>query len=111
MKWHISYSYQAYADLRGIRAYIAHALQEPNIARNVYERIKAEIRSLAEFPRRNALYEGELWNSRELRTTNAGNYLILYTITEATRTVTVLRIAYGGRDTHSLLEETPPPAD
>ena len=111
MKWNISYSYQAYADLRGIRAYIAHAFQEPNTARNVYTKITAEIRSLAKFPRRNALYDGELWNDRELRLTNVGNYLILYTLTEAAQTVTVLRIAYGGRDIQSLLDETPPPVD
>lgn len=106
MKWTITYSYQAYADLRGIRAYIADAFHERNTARQVYQRIKAEIQSLAEFPKRNALYEGELWKNRELRVTNAGNYLILYTLTEATHTITILRIAYGGRDIHGLLDET-----
>ena len=45
------------------------------------------------------------WRGRGLRWIPVGNYLVFYTVDEATKSVRVIRIMYGGRDIEKQLGE------
>ncbi len=64
-----------------------------------------EIRSLEEMPMRYRLYD-EPWRSQGLRFFPVNNYLVFYITNETERSVTIVRIMYGGRDISRQLSET-----
>ncbi len=98
MNWKIKYSSKAQYDLDIIYEYIAIALLEPDVAKNLVKLIIKEIRSLSFMPERHRLYNEEPWKSRGLRFFSVKKYLIFYLPVEADKTVYIVRIMYSGRD-------------
>ena len=106
MNMRIVYTETARRDLREIYEYIARSLLAPETARSLSETIMAEVRSLEDNPDRNPLYRDEPWHSQGVRFMVVKKYLVFYTVTAETETVSVARIMYGGRDISRQLEET-----
>ena len=95
---------EAKLDLHGIYEYIAYTLLEPMVAKNVKNRIVSGLKSLNKTPERYPIYQEEPWKSRRLRRINIGNYSVFFLVAE--KSVCVIRILYGGRDIHAILNES-----
>ncbi len=106
MKMKIVYTFQAQQDLKNIYEYIAYSLLVPDTARNMYQQIIQNARSLENMPERNPLYKEEPWHSQGVRFIPVKNYLLFYTVNNETNTVSIARILYGGMDINRQLEET-----
>jgi len=63
------------------------------------------IASLHQMPERFRVYDKEPWRSRNLRIMLVDNYLIFYIPDHDKKTVTVLRVMYGGRSIEKHLSE------
>ncbi len=96
---------QAEQDLRGIYEYIAFELLSPENAAGQLSRLEKAILRLDSFPEKHRQYEEEPWQSRNLRMLPIDNYVVFYIPDNDGRTVTVLRVIYGGRDMKTQLSE------
>ena len=83
----VRYAPQALDDLRDLYSYVAFSLKEPATAQKLVNRIRKAARSLDALPGRYPVVE---------------NFLLFYLIDQSTRTVTLVRIVYGGRDLQNL---------
>lgn len=106
MNYTIEYSDEAKRDLEDIFVYIAWTLLAPETAVRQYHRIVDMVESLDTFPFRNPLYEEEPWHSKGLRFVPVDSYLILYFPQEETKTVSIVRIMFAGRDIEQQLAGT-----
>ena len=106
MTWTVNYAEHAKWDLRGIYEFISDMLLEPIAAKTQTDRIMNAADSLAHFPLRHRLYDGEPWRSRGLRIMPVDNYVLLYLLNEPLQTVTITRIMYGGCDIDRQLNHT-----
>ena len=95
---------RAETDLREIYGYIAYELLSPPTAARQLQRLEEEILSLDQMPNRYPAYQEEPLHSRGLRVMSVDNYLIFYIPDAATKTVSVIRVMYGGRDIGSQLD-------
>ena len=102
----VVYTSKARQDLRNIYEYISFTLLVPDAAKNIVERIMTTVRTLESMPERNPLYKEEPWHSQGVRFVPVRNYLVFYTISNETETVSVSRIMFGGRDISHQLDET-----
>lgn len=98
MNYEVRLTTEAENDLRGIFEYIAFDLQSPQNAAGQLDRLEKSIMSLDQMPERFRVYEKEPWRSRNLRVMPVDNYLVFYIPDHQAKTVTVLRVMYGGRD-------------
>jgi toxin ParE1/3/4 len=98
MSWKVFYSAKAKQDLQNIYEYIAFELLVPKTAAGQIHRLIAMIRSLNQMPLRHPVYDEEPWKSKNIRTVAVDHYLVFYLPQEKDKTVTVVRIIYGGRD-------------
>lgn len=96
--WLVQYTNRSVADLESVYEYIAFELQEPAIAQNQVSRIMNSIDSLDQMPFRYRLYDREPWYSKGLRVIAVDNYVVFYLPNEETKTVSIVRIMYGGRN-------------
>lgn len=96
---------QADADLRGIYEYIAFELLTPENAARQLDRLEESIIRLEEFPQKFRLYDKEPWYSRGLRVMPVDNYVVFYIPDDDTKTVTVVRVMYNGRDVDTQLNQ------
>lgn len=103
MNYKINLTPKAQSDLREIFRYIAVDLQSIQNATGQLDRLEKAISSLEQMPERYRVYDKEPWRSRNLRIMTVDNYLVLYVPNKEERTVTVIRIMYGGRDIDSQL--------
>lgn len=99
----VVYSPEAKDDLREIYSYIAFELEAPDTAQGQVNRIRKEIRSLDFMPARYAIVDWEPWRSMEMHRVPVDNFVVYYTIDDKSRTVTVIRIFYGGRDAEGII--------
>lgn len=99
----IVYSDRALQDLREIFEYIAGQLREPVIAAAQINRIRAQIRSLGQFPARNKKVAWEPWHSIGMRQMPVDNFIAFYTIDDNQPAVKIVRIFYGKRDVQGLI--------
>lgn len=106
MKYEVFATEQAAADLRAIFEYIAYDLFAGQNAFHQLDRLEQAILSLDEMPERYHLYDKEPWKERNLRIMPVDNYLVFYIPQSKERTVTVIRVMYGGRDIDALLKQT-----
>lgn len=106
MNYEIRLTPDAKNDLRSIFEYIAYDLQSIQNAVGQLDRLEREIASLIQMPERFRIYEKEPWCSRNLRIMPVDNYLVFYILDLEERSVTVLRVMYGGRDIDSQLNKT-----
>lgn len=97
--WIIQYTNQSVLDIESIYEYIAFELQEPSIARNQISRILNSVDSLVQMPFRYRKYDREPWLSKGLRVLTVNNYIVFYLPVEESKTISVVRVMYGGRDT------------
>ena len=98
MNYKINLTPKAQSDLNEIFRYIAVDLQSIQNATGQLDRLENAISSLEQMPERYRVYDKEPWRSRNLRIMTVDNYLIFYVPNNEERTVTVIRIMYGGRD-------------
>ncbi len=99
----VVYSPEALDDLKEIYAYIAFTLLVPETAENQVNRIRKEVRSLDFMPSRYSLVDWEPWKSMGMHKVPVDNFVVYYTVNEDSRTVTVIRIFYGGRDVANIV--------
>ena len=99
----VVYSPEAVDDLREIYSYIAFTLFVPETAKKQVNRIQKGIRSLDFMPSRYSLVDWEPWKSMGIHKVPADNFVIYYTVNDDSRTVTVIRIFYGGRDVANIV--------
>ena len=103
MNYKINLTPKAQSDIKEIFRYIAVDLQSIQNATGQLDRLEKAISSLEQMPERYRVYDKEPWRSRNLRIMTVDNYLVLYVPNKEERTVTVIRIMYGGRDIDSQL--------
>lgn len=100
----IIYSSEAKDDLREIYSYIAYDLQAPETAEGQVNRIRKEIRSLDFMPSRYAVVDWEPWKSMGMYRVPVDNFIVYYVVNNGSRTITVIRIFYGGRDIEDIIQ-------
>lgn len=86
---------RALRDLDGIYAYIAHALREPETARNLVDRIEDAILSLETMPYRCPERKRGTYANRGYRQLFVENYTAVFRIDETTKTVIVVTVRYS----------------
>lgn len=99
----VVYSPEAMDDLSEIYSYIAFTLLVPETAEKQVNRIRKEVRSLDFMPSRYSLVDWEPWKSMGMHKVPVDNFVVYYTVNEDSRTVTVIRIFYGGRDVANIV--------
>lgn len=100
----VIYSPEALDDIRNIYSYIAFDLKVPDTAQGQVDRIRKEIRSLDFMPLRYAIVDWEPWRSMEMHRVPVDNFVIYYTVSTKSLTVTVIRIFYGGQDAENIVK-------
>lgn len=100
----IIYSSEAKDDLREIYSYIAYDLQALETAEGQVNRIRKEIRSLDFIPSRYAVVDWEPWKSMGMHRVPVDNFIVYYVVNNGSRTITVIRIFYGGRDIEDIIQ-------
>ena len=105
MIYSVNISKQAENDLRSIYEYIAFELQSLQNAQGQIGRLESNILNLKEMPERFSVFEKEPWKSRNLRVMPVDNYLVFYIPDKLTKTVNIIRVMYGGRDTEKQLNQ------
>ena len=99
----VIYSSKAKDDLIEIYSYIAFDLQVPDIAEGQVNRIRKTIRSLDFMPSRYITVEWEPWKSMRMHQVPVDNFVVYYVVNDDSRTVTVIRIFYGGGDIEDII--------
>ena len=100
----VKYSEDALDDLREIYTYIANELLVPNIVAAQVGRIRKEVRSLNFMPARYALVEWEPWHTMGMHRLPVDKFVVYYLVDNKARTVTVVRVFYGGRDIEEIIK-------
>ena len=90
-------------DLRGIFAYIADVLKQPETAKRILVSIEAQVMTLDQMPARHRVVRDEKYAALGMRMLPVEGYTAFYVIDEPTRTVHVLRILYNRRNWQRLL--------
>lgn len=103
----VFYSPAAFDDLQTIYAYIASDLCNHIAAAAQEARIRKEIRDLSYFPLRYEQVDWEPWHSMNVRKLPIDNFVAYYTVDEAIREVTILRIFYGGQNVKEIVSGDP----
>lgn len=98
----VCYAPQALDDLRDLYSYVAFSLKEPATAQKLVNRIRKAARSLDALPGRYPVVDWEPWQSMGMHRFTVENFLLFYLIDQSTRTVTLVRMVYGGRDLQNL---------
>ena len=105
MSYEVTLTQEAKHDLLEIYRYIAVELQSELNANDQPDRLEENILKPDEMPERFRVYARESWRSRNLRVMPVDNYLVFYVPDHQVKTVTVLRIMYGGRDIDAQLRK------
>ena len=105
MSYEVTLTPEAKRDLREIYRYIAVDLQSEQNANGQLDRLEENILKLDAMPERFRVYDQEPWRSRNLRVMPVDNYLVFYNPNPQSKTVTVLRVMYGGRDVDAQLRK------
>lgn len=105
MSYEVTLTPEAKHDLREIYRYIAVDLQAEQNANGQLDRLEENILKLDAMPERFRVYDQEPWRSRNLRVMPVDNYLVFYIPNHQSKTVTVLRVMYGGRDVDAQLRK------
>lgn len=90
-------------DLLDIFNYIAFELRESETASSLLSRIKAKVRTLADFPERNHIISEPNYELQKIRWCPIENYVIFYQISEQQHDIYILRVLYKKRNWEHLL--------
>ena len=104
MKYSVTLTEQAIADLKEIFKYIAVDLQSVEIASGQLDRLEEAIASLDMMPERYPVYDKQKWRERNLRIMPVDNYLVFYIPNRDKSTVAIMRVMYSGRDVERQLK-------
>ena len=105
-KYQVIYAPMAKDDLRGLYRYIAFELVEPKIAEKQVNRIRESIKKLDRFPKKHQEVTWEPWSSMGMRYLPVNNYVVYYLVNDDHKTVTIIRIFYGGRNVEEIISGT-----
>lgn len=94
-KYEIYVTDNAHKDLKGIHDYISLNLLEPNISKNIISEIDKTVLSLEIMPNRFEKVKNKYFSNRSVRKCFSNNYIILYSVNENKKTVTIIRVLYG----------------
>ena len=103
MMYNVQFLPIAREDLMGIAGYISEELGSPRAAMRLIEKIVAAADGLADFPYAYPVYIPIRPTLYEYRKMRVENYLVFYSVAEAAKTVTVMRIIYAKRDFEKLI--------
>ena len=95
---------EAEADLRSVYEHIAFELYSPDNAAGQVKRLERHILDLNYFPEKYRPYQKEPWYGRGMRVMPVDNYVVLFIPNHATKSVTVNRVMYAGRDIDAHME-------
>ncbi|MBQ3454929.1 MAG: type II toxin-antitoxin system RelE/ParE family toxin [Synergistaceae bacterium] len=98
----VIYSDEALEELRGIRHYISHRLNNPPAASKQADRIMLATDSLAVFPKMHRIRIKDR-KGREIRFFPVDSYMILYHVDEGKNVVNILHIFSSRRDIDSMI--------
>ena len=98
----VIYSDTAIDEIRDMRRYISHDLDNPEAARKWYRKIISSAESLAAFPKRYGVRCQDSYGN-DMRVFPVKKYNILYSVNDSNNTVNISRVIYGGRDIDSLI--------
>ena len=87
----------ALEDINSIRAYIAGKLDNPSAAQKFSDKIFSSASSLALLPKRYRIRRKDR-KGHEIRYMPSDNFMIMYCVDDDSYTVSVIRVAYAGRD-------------
>ncbi len=87
-----------------IRDYILYQLQNPDAARNLIKKIRADVTKLDQMPERFQLVDEEPWRSRGIRKLIVRNFYAYYWVDEKSAVVYVTAVTYARRDQIGVLE-------
>lgn len=90
-------------DMLEIVKYISNELKNPVAAQNLADDFISAAERLCEFPYANNVYTPLKPLELEYRRIIVNNYLMFYTVSEETKTVTIMRIIYAKRDINSVI--------
>lgn len=102
-RYRIDISEPAENDLRDIVRYISTQLTAPVTALKMMETIEEAIIDLADNPRKCPLIQDERLAVMGYRKLIVKNYIVFYTIDEASKVVDVQRVLYARRDWRNIL--------
>ncbi len=105
MIYEVVLSEQADANLHNIFEYIACELRTVQTAADMLDQLEEKITKLNHMPERFKLYDREPWRSRGLRQLLVGSFCVFYIPNEQKKTVTIIRVIYGGRDMYKELKK------
>lgn len=109
--YEVLYAPAALDDLRAIFSYIAFDLKAGQAAEEQTNRIRRKVRSLDSMPGRYRKVEWEPRASMGMYQLPVDDYVIYYLVDQELRTVTIVRIFYGGRDVESIIKSEEGQAD
>lgn len=105
MTYRVQITEQAEKDLRGVFEYIVYELQSIQNATAQLSRLEERILKLNELPRRFPRYRKESWKSLDLHIMPVDNYNVFYIPNDTEKTVAIIRVMYGKRDTERHLND------
>ena len=94
-KYNVEYSIESKQDLIGIKKYIKHNLEEPEIAEKLISKIRKAINNLKNNPEKFAIIDDDLIKKLEVRKLIIDNYIVFYRIKD--NNIQIVRIMYGRR--------------
>ncbi|MBQ9419280.1 MAG: type II toxin-antitoxin system RelE/ParE family toxin [Synergistaceae bacterium] len=98
----IEYTSSARKDLRAIKDYISDNFHSYETAAQQIQRITMAVRALSIFPKRYRVRK-KVSSGEEVRFLPVDNYTVLYTVDDATTSLTVLRVVYGRRNIYEII--------
>ena len=101
--YYVDLTPKAQRDISSILDYIAIELCAPTASLNLNAKILEQIDKLEAFPLCGEIYIPEIPLKHEYRRLAVDNYLIFYTVNEATEVVTIMHVVYGASNYLSIL--------
>ena len=105
MTYKIIYSPESLDDLRSIYMYIAYELLAGDTAEKQVNRIREAVRKLDVFPEGHSQVNWEPWVSLGMHFLPVDNYIVYYLVDNDSRSVSIVRIFYGGRDVEHIIRD------
>jgi len=101
--YRIVYSQEAFQDLDIIYRFIVTESLDLKIAERFVKKMKNAIKSLKEFPFRHQKCEIAFRGTKDVRQFSTSNYLIIYVIDEASKTVAIIGIISCKQDKNKVI--------
>ncbi len=93
----------AHRDLTRIVGYMVNELKNPIAADKFFHSVEKGLELLKTYPSSNPVFSTVKPTKNEIRSQLIGNYLLLYSIGEAEKTVSVIAVVYAKRDIDNIL--------